>query len=344
MLYALLRAVNAVCLRWFYSRIDVEGIEQLPATGPALLGVNHPNALVDSMVVAHIYNRRLTFTGRATLFSNPVRAWFLRSLGVVPLIRQKDIAELGASTDVNRNVGSFDALIAALRNGGASMIHPEGITHDEPSLTPLRTGAARIALQARDAGVRGLKLVPVGLTFERKDAPRTRVFVQIGDPIDVDSWPRADAEQAPRAMTAELDRRLRAVTLNFESTDAEERDRALGRLLARLFKGTSAIPDVWPPQAPMADQVAITRRIDEARARLAVATPAKRIRAEALLDRLAAFRDQLRAHHMSVEDLEIELGVSEGAWFAVRETSVVIAGGPIALWGWLNHLLPFKLA
>jgi len=344
MLYSVLRAINAVTLRWFYSRIDVEGLERLPAAGPALLAVNHPNSLVDSMVTAHVFSRRLTFTARATLFTNPLRAAFLRAMGVVPLIRQKDIVELGASGDTNRNVGSFDALIGALKRGGASMIHPEGITGDHPSLAPLRTGAARIALQARDAGVHGLKLIPVGLTFERKDAPRTRVFVQIGEPIEIDAWPRVNDEQDARDMTAELDKRLRAVTLNFESADASDRDRTLARLLARLFRGSEAVPNVWPPQTPMADQVSITRRIDEARAHLAKASPPKRIRAEALLDRLARFRDDLHTHQVSFEDLEIGLDVSEGAWFVVREAGIIGSAGPIAIWGWLNHWIPFHLA
>jgi glycerol-3-phosphate O-acyltransferase/dihydroxyacetone phosphate acyltransferase len=343
-LYAILRVVNAVCLRWFYARIDVEGVDRIPAKGPALLAVNHPNALVDSMVTAFILDRRLTFTARATLFTNPMRAAFLRSAGVVPLIRQKDLAAVGSSGDVNRNAGSFDALIAALGAGGASMIHPEGITGDHTSLAPLKTGAARIALQARDAGVRDLKLVPVGLTFERKDSPRSRVFVQVGEPIDVDAWPRTDGDTDARDMTAELDRRLRAVTLNFESVDASERDRALARMLARLFRGSEAVPEVWPPQTSLSDQVSITRRIDDARARLSHASPAKRIRAEALLDRLARFREDLQANRMSLEDVEIGIGLGEGAWFAVREFVIVAAGGPVAVWGWLNHLIPFHLA
>ncbi len=344
MLYSVLRVINAVCLRWFYGRIDVEGIERLPETGPALLAVNHPNALVDSMVTAHVFKRQLSFTARATLFTNPARAALLRSFGAVPLIRQKDLAEMGSSADASRNAGSFDALIAALKAGGASMIHPEGITGDHTELAPLRTGASRIALQARDAGVRGLRLIPVGLTFERKDTPRTRVFVQVGEPIEVDQWPRVDAEQDARAMTAELDKRLRAVTLNFESADASDRDRSLARLLARLFRGSEAVPDVWPAQTPLAAQVSITRRIDEARAHLANATPAKRIRAEALLARLAKFSADLRAHGMSFEDVEIPLGVGEGAWFVAREIAIIGLGAPVAFWGWMNHLIPFSVA
>jgi 1-acyl-sn-glycerol-3-phosphate acyltransferase len=48
MIYALLRAVAGVALRWFYRDIDVRGMERIPRRRPLLLTVNHPNALVDA--------------------------------------------------------------------------------------------------------------------------------------------------------------------------------------------------------------------------------------------------------------------------------------------------------
>ncbi len=341
MLYSVLRAVSAVSLRWFYSRIDAEGVERIPESGPTILVVNHPNAMVDALVVGLICPRRILFTGRATLFSNPLFAAFLRAAGVVPLVRVKDVAELGATRDATRNLASFDALTDALARGGLTMIFPEGVTGDWPQLAPLKTGAARIAFQARDGGVRGLRIVPVGLTFERKDSPRSRVFVQVGEPIDVDAWPRGDDDA--RTLTAEIDRRLRAVTLNFESTDVAERDRALAAQLARLFRGATAVPNVWD-LAPLAEEVSISRRIDDAQSRLASASPSLRARAEALLARLGKFRAELRERRIAVEDLEISLGVTEGAWFVVREIAVIVLAGPVAIWGWINHIIPFNVA
>jgi glycerol-3-phosphate O-acyltransferase/dihydroxyacetone phosphate acyltransferase len=344
MLYPLVRALSAASLRWFYSRIDSDGLDRIPAHGPAILAVNHPNAMVDAMVVALVCPRRILFTGKATLFANPVLAGLLRSLGVVPLIRTKDVAEVGAPGDASRNVGAFDALTEALRRGRLTMIFPEGITGDHPRLAPLRTGAARIALRARDAGVAGLVVIPVGLTFERKDAPRTRVFVQAGEPIRVDALPRVDAETDARALTQEIERRLVAVTLNFATVDAAERDRALAAVLARLFRGTQAIPEVWQPHVPLADQVAITHRVDSARARLAAASAATRERADRLLARLDGFRADLRAEQVAIEDLEISLDVPSGTRFVARESAVALLAGPVALWGWLNHWIPFNLA
>lgn len=339
MLYPLVRALSAVSLRWFYSSVESEGVERIPARGPTILVVNHPNAMVDAMVTALISPRRILFTGRATLFANPLFAAFLRSVGVVPLMRVKDIAHMGATRDATRNVASFDALTTALARGGCFMIFPEGVTGDWPQLAPLKTGAARIAFQARDAGIRGLTIIPVGLTFEQKDAPRTRVFAQVGEPIDIDSWPRG--EDDARLLTAEIDKRLRAVTLNFESSDAADRDRALAALIARLFRGAQAVPDVWD-RAPLGDEVAITRRIEDAQARLASAVPQQRVRADALLSRLGRFRAELRERRLAVEDLEISLGIGEGARFVVREVGVIALLGPIAIWGWLNHILPFN--
>ena len=343
MLYHLLSAISAVALRWFYSRIDVEGIERIPKRGPTILAVNHPNAMVDALVVGVVCPRPIRFTANAQSFRNPLAGVFLRAAGVVPLMRVKDAVALGEAADRSRNAAAFDALIAALRDGGITMIFPEGVTGDWPQLAPLKTGAARIAFQAHDAGVRGLRIVPVGLTFERKDVPRSRVFVQVGEPIDVDSWPRDEAGTDAKELTAEIDRRLRAVTLNFETSDAAERDRALAAQIARIFRGVGAVPAVW--QRPsLANEVAITRRIDDAQARLTQASPATRERAAALLDRLSKFRAELGQRGMAVEDVEISLSVREGAWFTVREVAVIALAGPVAIWGWLNHLIPFHVA
>ena len=57
----------------------------------------------------------------------------------------------------------------------------EGKSHDEPGLAPLKTGAARMALEAMTSGsAPDLAIVPIGLVFERKEAPRSRVLVQVG--------------------------------------------------------------------------------------------------------------------------------------------------------------------
>ncbi len=194
MIYALLRAVAGVALRWFYRGIQVEGADKIPRRRPLLLVVNHPNALVDALLVGWIVPRRVLVTAKATLFSNPISALLLRRIGVVPLLRVADLKARGGSLDPTRNRETFRAVVDALSRRGVVLIFPEGKSHDEPSMAPLKTGAARMALDALSAGAApDLAIVPIGLVFERKDAPRSRVLVQVGEPILVDAWPHIDA-------------------------------------------------------------------------------------------------------------------------------------------------------
>lgn len=341
MLYALLRGLAGIALRWYYRRIDVEGLERLPRTGPLVVVVNHPNALVDAMLVGWAIPRRVVLTAKATLFDRWLLARLLRSIGVVPLVRSSDVRGDGTSQrpDPERNARSFGALRVVLRRGGAVMIFPEGITHDRPSLAPLRTGAARIALDARDeANVRGLHIVPVGLTFERKESPRTRVLVQVGEAIDVDAW-SYDGDSPATKLTEEIEARLRAVTLNYATDD----DAARVRALATLFAASTdqEVSPVGHARSLRVD-VDLARRIEQAQLALGRSADAKlRQRADALVYALAEYQEVLARHRVALEDLSLSAEGRYAAPFVLREAWIIALGGPIALWGLINHWIPF---
>ena len=94
--YYVLRGLGRLALRWFYRDVELVGLERLPAQGPALLASNHPNALVDALVIGCTLRRPVTLTAKATLLDNPVTRILLRSAGVVPLRRASDdIARAG---------------------------------------------------------------------------------------------------------------------------------------------------------------------------------------------------------------------------------------------------------
>ena len=341
MIYALLRAVAGVALRWYYRSIDVVGMDRVPRRGPVLLVVNHPNALVDALVVGWVLPRRMQLTAKATLFRNPIGAWLLRRVGVVPLQRASDVQAGRGTGDPSRNAESFRAVSARLRAGGAVLIFPEGKSHDEPALAEIRTGAARIALEAvRTGGVQGLSIVPVGLHFERKERPSTRVLAQVGDPIAVDAWRDADERTAVPALTAEIERRLRAVTLNFETHAEAMATTSLAASLAAVVAEES-VPSLGAV-APLEREIALARRL--AAARREVEDDALGARAGAFLARQEAFESALRAAELRVRDLGIDTGTASGARFVIREGALLALAGPVAVWGAVNHYLPFQLA
>lgn len=238
MIYGILRWIAGVALHWFYGDIRVVGKEKIPRNVPLLIAVNHPNALVDSLVVGWLMPRRVVMTAKATLLGNPFIAALFNLLGVVPLRRARDEASVSSSEqpDPGRNSGAFQEMLQVLDRNGAVLIFPEGTSHSNKELAPLKSGLARVALQARDAAhIKSVHIVPIGLLFEDKAVPGSIVGVRVGDPIDIDHW-RGNHE----VLTAELTRRLQRVTEQADLPAGLNDDNSRVSTIKRAAIGVSA--------------------------------------------------------------------------------------------------------
>jgi 1-acyl-sn-glycerol-3-phosphate acyltransferase len=342
MLYRALRAAADVALRWYYGDIVVQGAERVPSRGALVIASNHPNALVDALLVSTTLRRRVRLTAKATLFEHALLAPLLRAVGVVPLRRAKDelAARRTGTPSATRNEESFRQVTEALVQGGAVLVFPEGISHDQPALAPLKTGAARMALAASEAGAQGLHLLPLGLIFERKEEPRSRVLVRIGDPIDVGAWRAHTASADAARLTVDLDAALRHVTLNFASEARAHRAVALARGLAAL---TDAPPAVAQPRS-LATEAELARRVETATDALETAPPEVVQLADRFIARMEALDERLRAHGAALEDVQISPRLRHGARFVAREGLVFAAALPVVLLGRVMHWVPLRLA
>ena len=212
MIYGLFRWFTGIALHWFYSSIQVIGRERIPSDGPVIIAASHHNALVDALIAGWIAPRRLTLTAKATLMDNIFLAWLLQLVGVVPLRRVSDEQKKNAnmSPGIDRNAGAFDLILDVLASGGMILIFPEGKSHSDPELAPLKTGVSRIALDARDRkGIHNLQIIPLGLSFEDKGNPGTAVLAEVGDPLFMDQITDIGVED----LTAMIASRLSAVSL-----------------------------------------------------------------------------------------------------------------------------------
>lgn len=340
-MYALLRALAGIALRWFYRSIQIEGRERIPRRGPILFVVNHPNALVDAMLVGWAVPRRVLLTAKATIFRNAFGAVLLRWVGVVPLRRVSDEKTTRDLANPARNEDTFLAVRKALQTGGAVLIFPEGKSHDEPSMAPLKTGAARMALDAWSSGAAtALAIVPIGLTFERKDTPRTRVLVQVGEPLHVQRWCAGEHAHPVEELTREIDARLRAVTLNYASADDAARTVRLASTIAALLEEPRPLGQV---DRELGVETTIARRIEELSTRTSAADSGLRSRADSVVERLEALHRVAASRGILLEDIGIELTVGAGVRFTVREGWLLLVAGPVALWGRVNHVIPFRV-
>lgn len=257
--------------------------------GPVLVVANHPNSLLDPLVIFRVAGRPTRPLAKAPLFDQRFVGTMLRGLGGLPVYRPQD-----DPAQTHRNEDTFRGAIAALRAGDAVQIYPEGKSHSEPSLVPLRTGAARIALgaEAESGWKLGLQIVPIGLTYERKSLFRGRVLAVIGTPFTITdlraSYEGADPAAAVRALTERIAERLHDVTLNVqEHRDAELIDTA-ERLYVREkgvagFRERDPLSERLPRMRAFANGLAWLRAHDPARhQRLARAVARYRRRAQIL--------------------------------------------------------------
>jgi glycerol-3-phosphate O-acyltransferase / dihydroxyacetone phosphate acyltransferase len=216
----LIVALVRFALRIYFRHIEVAGLEHVPLKSPVIFVLNHPNALVDPVFLLCLAPRRVSFLAKAPLFRMPVLGAFVRALDSLPVYRRQD-----EGADVSRNDETFAAARALLARGGTIGICPEGVSHNEPRLRPIKTGAARIALGAISTGeVRDLKIVPAGLYYTEKTMFRSGVLLYFGPPIDVK---RSEVEPdgnpvrpAVRELSDQIETALRSVMLDAEHEDA----------------------------------------------------------------------------------------------------------------------------
>ena len=241
LLRRVIKVVLHFALRVFFRRIEVVGRRRVPRDGACLFVLNHPNGLVDPAFLLCFAPRRVSFLAKSPLFRMPVIGFFVRALDSIPVYRKQDEGEGAAS----RNRETFERSAALLRRGGTIAICPEGASHSEPYLLPLKSGAARIALGAVSVGAGGrgkgegaenpdplpappapldLKIVPVGLYYTAKTTFRSGALLYFGEPIPVEPvGTAADGEpprEAVRALSERIADALRSLTLNADQHEA----------------------------------------------------------------------------------------------------------------------------
>ncbi len=233
--------IASLAVRGYFRSVEVRGEQRIPHGRPVLIVANHFNGLVDPVVIARVLHRAPRFLAKSTLWKVLPARPFLALAGVIPIYRRQDVV------DTSKNRSSFTACHRALARRGTVAIFPEGTTHDSPALAPVRTGAARIAIGALEAGTRGIVIVPIGLTFDDKLALRSRVLARVGRPIDLDEdladyvhdgeTVSEDNHLAVDRLTVAIRRRLRDVSPDYASVQ-EHGTLSLGADVALRKAGT----------------------------------------------------------------------------------------------------------
>jgi glycerol-3-phosphate O-acyltransferase / dihydroxyacetone phosphate acyltransferase len=312
----------------FYRRVEVSGLEHVPLEGPVLLLANHNNGLVDPMVVLHALPRPVVFVAKSTLWKIPVLRSLLDLLGCVPVVRKREAAEDGASKGEERNRASFERLAAVLGRGGAILIFPEGRSHSDPRISPMRTGAARALLLSKNSPV----VVPIGLWFEEKEIFRSDALVRVGAPVS------PPADPSVEAWTEAMGAALEAVTLNADDWKDHEIaaavDALYGRSVEKIFlEGEDG-------EAQMARSLRVRQLLLAARSSLERTHPGE---VASLARRALALDHLLRKISLSFSALDDPPPAGTILWHALKALAVIVLGFPVAVLGVAAWWVPYRL-
>ena len=335
--YRLVRGIIRILLCLFYRRIEIAGRERIPAAGPVIVAPNHNNALVDAMLIVAAFDRPIRILAKAPLFRHPLIGPFLWVMGGVPVHRRMD-----AGADTQKNVEMFAAVVAALRDGGVVLIFPEGRSQPQPTLLPLRTGAARIVLDVHATAPKGppVTLLPVGLVFHDPGTFRSAsALVKIGKPVvvaDLLETGRRETERAARGITDRLAEAIRGQIV--EAEDQHTLD-LLATLETAWWEEAARRGEAAGPRAP-AQSLAWRQQVARGAAVIAEREPDHVL---ALRRRLEEYRARLDEVGVTGEQLGRPYTARLVGRYVVENFFWLALGLPLALWGMVWHFVPYWL-
>ncbi len=228
-LYSVAKAVLTPIFAFAW-RIRVEGIEHVPAEGPAVLCPNHIS-FIDSLFLPSVLPRRITYVGKAEYLDSWRTRHLLPALGMIPIDRSGGDAAQAA----------LDAASRILGRGELFGIYPEGTRSRDGLLHKGHTGAARLALRNR------CPIIPVGIVGSDLIQPANRkvprvflpVDIRIGRPIDLTRYhERSQDRLVLRQITDEVMYEIRELSgQEYVDTYATRKPESIPRETVQVISG-----------------------------------------------------------------------------------------------------------
>ncbi len=313
-----------------YHRVDVRQIHDLTSAGPQLANASHFGGFTDPLLLIRAMDRVPRFIARDVIWKFPVVRSILNLVGAIPVHKSDD----GGPSS---NDQMFRSTYEALGEDDLVTIFPEGVTVDDPRIARVKTGSARIALGARASGVGGITLLSAGIHYQNKAALRSEVFIDIGYPIDLDTWVKSNIPEGERqdasnraavvALTSEMEERLRWAAPDFEDWITAKNLSAAAAVALRPADGSD--PDVGH-----GDREILARLIDEAQTE----------RRQDVVDKMSRYQSELDALGYDDEMFVSGLGSKRAfLWNIVKDVVIGLLLVPFAIVGLIVNAIPMTI-
>ena len=220
--YQFLKLLVLASFKTYFRKTYIKNKEGFDFSGPTILVCNHPNTLLDPLAVACRAKPLVFFLANASLFKSPMGNRVFNTLYCIPIERPQDVG--GKKIDNER---SFERCDEFLGDGGCLFIAPEGGSKMVGFLRKIKTGTARIGLSAerKNDFKLGLKILPVGLSYEAHTDFRSALYVQVGQPIFINNYQKEyeeDAFRTAKKITKALENEMNSLLVASEDEEQEQ--------------------------------------------------------------------------------------------------------------------------
>jgi glycerol-3-phosphate O-acyltransferase / dihydroxyacetone phosphate acyltransferase len=334
--YRLVRKFLSFWINRFFRDVEIHRASDVQ-NGPVIFVINHPNNLIDTFLVSYTIKRKIHYLATAQMFRNKILSLFLHNMGIIPVYRKQD-----DSAYADKNVSTFQVCFKVLNNGGAIGIYPEGVTHAERRVRKIKTGAARIALEAEDHYHPGILLIPIGLNYSARKSFRSEVIVNIGTPIPASDYVlqyRSDPVTAVDRLTSDLQKAMEDQVVHVDTPELER----FVRNVERIYKA-ELIHDLMKDEGISSNEVdsfQLSKKLIDAIDYFNHRDPERLVKFQQEMD---TYLNRLKTLRLQDETLR-HLAEDKNSYrsFLLRILFLLI-GFPFALWGSLNHFFPYHIS
>ena len=216
LLYSFFKFLIRVGLFFYSKKIMVLGKNNIPKKGAILFAANHPNALIDPLLIATSTNRKIHFLVRAAVFKKEIIASFLDLLGMMPIYRIRD-----GIKQISRNEEIFNKCQEILNREETLLIFPEGSHNRKRTIRPLSKGFTRIVYRTLEKypDLR-INIIPVGITYQNSSSYPSKVIVMYGTPILANNfYSSKDVNSSVKSLKNEVSNQLKELSVHINDDD-----------------------------------------------------------------------------------------------------------------------------
>ena len=334
MFYSLIHKISVLAIKLFFNQISIQNKQIVPNTSPIIFVANHPNFFMDPLIIGSYCPRQLYFFAKSTLFNSPLKKRILTRLNLVPVYRKIDDKE-----NMGGNVNSFNKGYRILENNGAFLIFPEGISVGKRVLEKIKTGAARIGLEAelKNDFALNIVIIPIGLSYSDQVRFRSNIMIRFGSPIELSKFEKEykrNEVETVKKVTLIIEKSLNNLTNYYQTDQIEDIVQGL-ELIYKMELMTELGMEVDNKN----DDFIISK----------ILTDAVQWYKDNELALIIEFREKLNEYIDLLKQLDIRdefldpVRQEKRGWGKTKTILFLVIGSPLFIWGIITNYIPYIL-